>query len=371
MMKDIRAHWIQLKAEYENRYKESFLEDFERSKDYLEQMKEYLLSKLNEHPSDVDAICTLASVKLELREGDTEYIKLLEDFLDRFQNEIDDKQVARIYTNIAFAQDYSRSALDYLTKAKDLKSPYVETYTALGLYYFPDCDFSKEKKNIVRSNEFFKYARELENSYESNINYGASLYALGEYQEAKDIFEKLITVYPDRMWLKLCIAYCDVALGNKNAAISYLENIKIVSDDNYDLNTDDIMEYQVFDAYYALEEYDRFLSYCTEEVESEYYTVDWEHLYYVLWISGKRDRFTRLEEKNRKYLEDAIADAIVDTEYDSEKEKQENIESWKEDKRDFEEMISRIKYKQLRPEMELKLYPEYSCYMVDCVRHKF
>jgi len=30
MMKDIRAHWIQLKAEYENRYKESFLEDFER-----------------------------------------------------------------------------------------------------------------------------------------------------------------------------------------------------------------------------------------------------------------------------------------------------------------------------------------------------
>ena len=90
MMKDIRAHWIQLKAEYENRYKESFLEDFERSKDYLEQMKEYLLSKLKERPSDVDAICTLASVKLELGEGDTEYIKLLEDFLDRFSNEVDD-----------------------------------------------------------------------------------------------------------------------------------------------------------------------------------------------------------------------------------------------------------------------------------------
>ncbi len=371
MMKDIRAHWIQLKAEYENRYKESFLEDFERSKDYLKQMKEYLLSKLKERPSDVDVICTLASVKLELGEGDTEYIKLLEDFLDRFSNEVDDKQVARIYTNIAFIEDYSRRALDYLTKAKDLKSPYVETYKALGLYYFPDYDFSKEKKNIERSNEFFKHARELEDSYESNINYGASLYALGEYQEAKKIFEKLITVYPDRMWLKLCIAYCDVALGNKATAISYLENIKIGSDDNYDLNTDDIMEYQVFDAYYALEEYDRFLSYCTEEVDKEYYTVDWEHLYYVLWISGKRDRFTRLEEKNRKYLEGAIADAIVDTEYDSEKEKQETIESWEEDKRDFEEMISRIKNKQLRPEMELKLYPEYSCYMVDCVRHKF
>ena len=76
-------------------------------------------------------------------------------------------------------------------------------------------------------------------------------------------------VYPDRMWLKLCIAYCDVALSNKTTAISYLENIKIGSDDNYDLNTDDIMEYQVFDAYYALEEYDRFLRYCTEEVDND------------------------------------------------------------------------------------------------------
>ena len=83
MMQDIRAHWIQLRAEYENRYEESFLKDFEKSKDYLEQMKEYLLSELKEHPSDVDAICTLASVKLELREDDTKYIKLLEDFLDR------------------------------------------------------------------------------------------------------------------------------------------------------------------------------------------------------------------------------------------------------------------------------------------------
>lgn len=370
-MQEIRAYWIQLKAEYENRYEESILEDFERSKYYLEQMKEYLISKLKESPPDVDAVCTLASVKLELREAEAEYIKLLEDFLDRFPNEIDDKQVARIYTNIAFVEDYSRRALDYLTRAKELNSPFVETYTALGLYYFSEYEFSKDKKNIITSNEFFKYARELEDSYESNINYGASLYELEEYQEAKEIFEELFTIYPNRMWLRLCIAYCDVALGKKADAISYLEKINIGSDDNYDLNTDDITEYQVFDGYYALEEYDKFLSYCTEEVDNEYYTVDWEHLYYVLWISGKRDRFLRLEEKNRKYLEGAIADAIADTEYDSEKEKQETIESWEEDKREFEEMISRIKDKQLRPEMELKLYPEYSCYMVDCVRHKF
>lgn len=116
-------------------------------------MKEYLLSKLKERPSDVDVICTLASVKLELGEGDTEYIKLLEDFLDRFSNEVDDKQVARIYTNIAFIEDYSRRALDYLTKAKDLKSPYVETYKASDFIIFLIMISLKRKRisNVVMS----------------------------------------------------------------------------------------------------------------------------------------------------------------------------------------------------------------------------
>lgn len=371
MMEEIKTRWNQIKTEYEDRYKESFLGDFDKSKEYLEQMKEHLIVKQDATPDDVDVACTLASVKLELREGENECIEFLEDFIYRFANELDDKQLARIYTNIAFFEDYSRKALEYLTKARDLNSPFAETYIALGLYYFSEYEFSKDKKNLVMSNEFFKDARELKESYESNINYGASLYELKEFERAKEIFEELIKVYPDRMWLKLCMAYCDVALENKADALSYLEKIKIGLDDNSGLSTDDIMEYQIFDAYYELEEYEQFLRYCTEEIDSVYYTVDWDHLYYVLWISGKRDRFLRLEEKNRKYLEEAIAEAIADTEYESEKEKQDTIKSWEKDKQEFEDMIYRIKDRQLRPEMELKLYPEYSCYMVDCVRHKF
>ena len=371
MMEEIKTRWNQIKTEYEDRYKESFLGDFDKSKEYLEQMKEHLIVKQDATPDDVDVACTLASVKLELREGENECIEFLEDFIYRFANELDDKRLARIYTNIAFFEDYSRKALEYLTKARDLNSPFAETYTALGLYYFSEYEFSKDKKNLVMSNEFFKDARELKESYESNINYGASLYELKEFERAKEIFEELIRVYPDRMWLKLCIAYCDVNLGNKASALSYLEQILVGQDENFHLNTDEIMEYQIFDAYYELEEYEKFLGYCTEEVDSEYYTVDWDHLYYVLWICGKRDRFLRLEEKNRIYIKAAIAEAVADTEYENEQEKQDTIASWNEDKREFEEMLSRIKDRQIRPEMELKLYPEYSCYMVDCVRHKF
>ena len=39
----------------------------------------------------------------------------------------------------------------------------------------------------------------------------------------------------------------------------YLQQIKLDSDDNYNLNTDDIADFQIFDAYYVLEEYDKFL----------------------------------------------------------------------------------------------------------------
>ena len=137
------------------------------------------------------------------------------------------------------------------------------------------------------------------------------------------------------------------------------------------MSTDDISEYQIFDAYYALEEYDTFLSYCTEEVDNDCYTANWDHLFYTLWIKRQMERFSKLEEKNRTYFDETIKEAIADEDYDSEEEKQNTIASWKKDQEDFEEMISRIKKNAPRPAMELKLYPEYSCYMVDCVRHKF
>lgn len=370
MLEEIKAYWYNLKTEYENKYGDTFLSDFNQSKKYLEQMQSYLQSKLEECPSNVDAVCTLASVMLELRDGEAEYVEFLENFLDKFDNALDDKDKARIYTNIAFAEDYSRKSLEYLTQAEELKSPFAETYTALGLYYFSEYEFYRNQKNISISNEYFKMARDIDESYECSLNYAVSLYELKEYEKAKNLFLDLLSLYSDRMWLKLCIAYCEVHLGNKEEAISYLEQVKSGQDDNNYLSTDDIAEYQIFDAYYALEEYDIFLSYCDEEVDDSCYTADWAHLFYALWLKGKMERFVKLEDKNRTYLDEAIKEAMADENYDSEEEKQETIASWKEDKVKFEEMLSRIKEHNSRPAMELKLYPEYSCFMVDCVRHR-
>lgn len=146
-MDEIKAYWYGLKTKYENKYKEAFLKDFEKSKTYLKTMENYLLERLEDNPSDVDVVCTLASVRLELRDSESDCVNLLKNFLDRFGLILDNAHKARIYTNIGFYEDYSKEALEFLTKAYELKSPYIETYTGLGLYYFSEfqgCKLSKD-----------------------------------------------------------------------------------------------------------------------------------------------------------------------------------------------------------------------------------
>lgn len=370
MINKIKSHWYELKTEYENRYNKAFLSDFETSKEYLERMKSYLLEKREESSSDVDVVCTLASVCMELRDDKFDYIEFLKNFLNEFENSLGDIDKARIYTNLAFWDDFSRDSLKYFNLAKDLNSPYVETYTGLGLYYFSEYEYSKDEKNLLISHNYFKTAREMDENYITSLNYAVSLFELKEYEKAKEIFLNLLEVYPNRMRLLLCLAYCEVYLENKYEAMSYVEKVKPGQDYNYNLNTDDISEDQIIDVYYALKEYDIFLNLCGDCVEY-YYIAEWEEYFYVLWLKNQKEKFFSLEEKNRKYFEEAINEAIADEDYDSEKEKQETIASWEEDKRKFEEMIFSIKSGASRPEIKLKLYPEYSCFMVDCVRHKF
>lgn len=369
MINEIKAYWDKQKKEYEDRYKETFLKDYERSTEYLKKMESYLLSKQKEYPSDIDIVCTLASLKLELRRG--EYIRYLNSFLDKFEIYLDNAQKARVYTNIAFNHDYTVEALEYLLKAKDLDSPFVETYTGLGLYYFSMYQSNGDKEWLILSQKYFEKAKNIDDSYEYAFNHAVSLYELKEYEKAKAIFLELLKQYPDRMSLLLSIAYCEVYLGNKDKAISLLEKVKSGEDENHNLKTDDISAEQIFDAYYVLEEFDEFLDYYSNDVICQYYTVDFEHYYYALWLKDEKAKFFVLEEKNRLYLMDAIKEAIVDDDYVSEEEKKKYIEELEKDKREYEEMISRVKSLTFKPKVRLKLYPEFSCFMVDCVRHKF
>ena len=267
MLNKIKSYWLKLKTEYEKIYNKPFLKDFESSKEYLEIMKSYLLKKQSECPSNVDVVCTFASVELELRDDKFDYIEFLQDFFNEFENSLSDIDKARIYTDLAFWDDFSKNSLEYFNLAKDLNSPFVETYTGLGLYYFSEYEYSKDERDLLISHNYFNTAREMEENYITSFNFAVSFFELKEYEKAKVIFLGILEIYPDRMRLLLCLAYCEVYLGNKDEAMFYVEKVKPGQDYNYNLNTDDISEDQIIDVYYALEEYDIFLNLCGDCVE--------------------------------------------------------------------------------------------------------
>lgn len=64
--------------------------------------KNYLESRIEKNPKDIEAICQLAAVYLELRYGEDISIKLILDTLTNYIDEISIIDKSRIYVNLAF-----------------------------------------------------------------------------------------------------------------------------------------------------------------------------------------------------------------------------------------------------------------------------
>lgn len=366
MVKEIRSYWQSLKTQYIDRYGEPFLDDYDHSIEYFKKLENYLLKKKEEHPLDLDVLLNLASAKMELRKDD-ESVEMLENFLRENSTLLSDDEKSRIYTDLAFYYDEKR--LEYLKLASDLNSPYADTYKALGIYYFSEYQYNHSKENLHRSTEYFKLAREMDSGYKHAFNYAVCLYEEGNYIRAAEIFRELLKKHPNRMRLLLSLSYCEAYLENIDRAKSYLERVKIGMDANYHLSSDEINDYEIYDLYYVLGDYDKFLECWGKENIEEYYTLDWEHYFYTLWLKGKKDLFSKLVEKNISYLDMIIAEATED-EYDSEEEKKITLVELKQEKQEFEEMILRIQNSNETPKLKLSLEPEMNCFLIDCIRHK-
>ena len=368
-MEKLKEFWQESKADYESKYNTPFLTDYDKSLPYFEKMQELLLDMQKEDKNNVDVACLLASVRMELRDSYDTCAKLLLDFLDKNKDCLSESDKARIYTNIGYYIDFDSSTPDYLLKAEELGSTYAETYKGLGLYYFSEYERDNGAKYLEKAIKYFEKARELSNNYVNHFNYAAGLYENKEYQRAKAIFEDLLIDYPGRMRLILALAYCELFLGNKATAKFYLSQVKDGQDENYSLSTDEISEYQVYDSYYVLDEYNTFLDNC-KDIICNYYTDDWKHYYYTLWIKNFKDDFYNLVNSTISRLEESIKEAEIDEDYSSPEEKEEYIKSYKEDLVKYRAMIKDIEDGCKKPEMTLNLYPEYECFLIDCLRHK-
>lgn len=325
---------------------------------------------LNECPNSVDSACELADAESQAwREKNSQLI--LEEFLAKYSDELNDVEKAKVYTNLAFYynDEGNIKEYEYLSAAVKLNSPYIETYRGLALYHFSSYADKGSIEELKKSLCAFEKGRIVSNDYEMNFGYAVCLFELKKYEKAKAIFEELLKGYPNRMRLLVCIVYCDVYLGNKKQALDRLKQIKLGGDITYHLSNDEVFEFDIIDVYFILDEYSLFLDEC--EKAKEHCDLSDGPYYFGLWIMNQYDLFHREVDKQRTEILACIEDAKMDEDFDSEEEKQEYIKSWEDDLENLNLLEHKIKDENFKPTVELKLWPIYGCYLIDCLTHNF
>ena len=130
---------------------------------------------------------------------------------------------------------------------------------------------------------------------------------------------------------------------------------------------DEICEFDIFYAYYVLDEYRLFLEEC--EKAKEYCDLSEGPYYFGLWTMNQHDQFHREVDKQRTEILACIENAKMDEDFDSEEEKQDYIKSWEDDLENLNLLEHKIKDENYKPMVELKLWPIYGCYLIDCLIH--
>ena len=325
---------------------------------------------LNECPNSVNSACELAYAESQSRRERNSQL-ILEAFLEKYRDKLSDVEKAKVYTNLAFyySDEENIKEYNYLSAAVKLKSPYIETYRGLALYHFSAYREKGSVEELKKSLRAFERGIIVSNDYDMNFGYAVCLFELKEYEKARAIFEELLKGYPNRMKLLVCIAYCDVHLGNKKQALDRLKQIKLGGDVAYHLSNDEVFEFDIIDAYYILDEYGLFLDEC--EKAKEHCDLSDGPYYFGLWIMKQHDMFHREVEKQRTEILACIENAKMDEDFDSEEEKQDYIKSWEDDLENLNLLEHKIKDENYKPMVELKLWPIYGCYLIDCLTHNF
>ena len=323
---------------------------------------------LNECPNSVDSACELANAESQAwREKNSQLI--LEKFLEKYSDELNDVEKAKVYTNLAFYynDEGNIKEYEYLSAAVKLNSPYIETYRGLALYHFAAYREKGTVAELERSLLTYEKGRSISDNYEMNFGRAVCLFELKEYEKAKTIFLQLLENYPNRMRLFLCIAYCDVYLGNKIQSLDYLKKIKIGGDPEYQRD-DEIWEFDIFNTYYVLDEYKLFLEECEKAKSS--CDLNYGPYYFGLWTMNQHDQFHLEVDKQRTKILGCIEDVKIDDDFASEEERQEHLQCWEDDLESLNILEHKIKYENYKPVVELKLWPIYDCYLIDYLTHK-
>lgn len=337
-----------------------------------EEYKTFLENELKENPKNVEVVCQLAAVYNELNYQWDDIYKLLNEFIKKYENELNDKEKSRIYTNLGFyyddQRDGSKRAIRTLRKAVAFNPNNSKAYYGLGADYYGARKYDK-------SEEMYKRACELENSPIYKFEYANLLMVNGKYEEAKIILEELIKKdfeFEKEDFVKIKYIY----IANKVQLKEFI-NIEAQIDELMleNIDNDYFFGSDLESLYYLSENYKKLVEIYLKIDAQEDCQVPYEELPIYFYSLKRLDKFDKLEksfEKALKFKNEEIED-VKNGEFKREWTKPEKKEEIREIKRQIKnlkaeyEKILKTDYKP-----EVKIYPKflYDCFLIDCPRHQ-
>ena len=336
-----------------------------------EEYKMFLENKLKENPKNVEVVSQLAAVYNELTYQWNDIYKLLNKFIKKYENELNDKEKSRIYTNLGYyyddQRDGSKRAIRTLRKAVAFNLNNSKAYYGLGADYYG-------AKKYDKSEEMYKRACELEDNPIYKFEYANLLMINGKYKEAKIILEELIKKdfeFEKEDFAKIKYSY----IANK-IQLREFENIE---DEINELmletaNNDDFFVEEFAELYYLAGSYEK-----SEKIYSKFKIQDYQFpawwLRFYFYSLKQLNEIEKLQENFKIVLKikDEEIESIKNGEFLTECTKSYKKEEIKEIRRQAKrlkaeyEKILKTDYKP-----EVKIYPKflYDCFLIDCPRHQ-
>jgi len=326
----------------------------------LENYKHELELALATHPSHVTLASQLASIYMELRHGADESIKILEDILDQHSTTLTSDDQSRLLTNLAYHHSegyYEPVAIKYLKKAVKLGSNYEQTYAGLGLLLAGEEAYQEAvdcfEKLIILSNDI-KY----------RYNLAVSLYGNGKIQEASGLFEAILEENEQHVKAMYGLATCYATSGEFAKALMLADKMIATGE----MENDDLP-----DIYFLCGEYQLHCEAHQDGAGLRYYFhAGWLAPYfYSLMALGQREELALKYKEIMKEKQLEYDEAVVEEmdEGETEEERRFHLLNLKAEIQEIEEAYERVLAGE-KPEIQARLWCEYECYLIDCVRHQ-
>ena len=345
----------------------------------LEKYRKYLLKEIEKNSRDISAVCQLAGVCYLIRKYDE--IEILEMFLEKNFNILTDSEKFRIYIDLGYLCEYMGSmeekAISYLEKAIKVNSENADTYYRLSVIY------SLNKMN-QKALESIKIACKISNEEKYNYGYALILIQNKKYEKAIKILNILLEKDSKNIKYHFYRVLCEIYLGNKNIEnikrlLEKIKEFEILEEKNYQKyikwvtykGFDIIGVEEIGDLFYLCDDYEK---YCKYADNSNFYLEANSIAPYLYSLKqlGKFEKINKIVKKAEKEILQNIEEIKNDEEYQKNMIEEEILEIIKNEKKRLENInlvSKKILNTDFKPKMEIFMFFENECWLVDCPQH--